>query len=59
MVADVFEHSLMDHVIEAFKNEIGIDRLHAVAQEQTEMMHFAWLARLKHETNACSRTRAD
>ncbi len=49
----------MDHVIQAFKRHIRIDRLHPVAQQQTEMMGLAGLTGFENQTHAGARALAN
>ena len=42
-----------------FVDEIGIDRLRAIADQQAEMMHFARLAGLQHQTDPRARAGAN
>ena len=55
LVGVLVEHPLADHVVEAFKCHIGINRLRAVAQQQAEVVHLARFARLNRQTNARAR----
>ena len=59
MVTDVLAAALVDHVVQTFVSQIGIDRLHAVTEQQTEMVHFARLAGLQHQADPGARAGAD
>ena len=52
MIADVRQHALADHIVQTLVGHIRINRLDAVAEQHTEMMHLAWLARFEHESDS-------
>ncbi len=58
-IGDVLEQSLLDHVVETLVNQIGIDRLHAIAKQQAEVMHLARLAGLQNQAHPGARAAAD
>ncbi len=59
LMRDVFEHPFMDHVVQRFKRQVGIDRSGTVANKEGKMMDFARLARLKHQPHTRPASIAD
>ena len=59
LVSDVRQQTFVNHVVQALVSEVRVNRLHAIAEQQTEMMHFARLAGLEHEPDPRARTRAN
>ena len=51
--------TLVNHVVQTFVNQIGIDRLRAVTDQQTEVVHFARLAGLQHQADPGARAGTD
>ena len=59
LVVDAGEVALADHVVDRLKRHVRVDRAHAVADEQREMMHLAGLARLDDEAGTRAQALAD
>ena len=59
LVTDVRQQTFVNHVVQAFVSEVRINRLHAISEQQTEMMHFARFAGLEHKPDPRARTCAD
>src|SRR5581483_4307318 len=55
LVIDPGQQPLPDHVIECFERQVRIYRAAAIADQQREMVHFAWLAGLEDQTNLGAR----
>ena len=53
------QESLADHVTQRFKCEIGIHCFNSITGEHGKMVHFARLARLKHQPDLGTRACAD
>ena len=54
-MVEILEQLLVDHVVQSLEREVGIDRAAAVADEDGEMMDFAWFAGFQHQPDAGAR----
>ena len=58
-MVDVLENALTKHVVERFKRKVGIDRAHAVADQQGKVMNFARFARFNYQPDTSPRPLAN
>ena len=59
LVIDVRQAVIADHAVDRFERDVRIDGAHAVADQQSEVMHFARLTGFEHEAHARAQTFAD
>ena len=53
--ADI-QHTVVAHVLQAFKSQIRVDAAHAIAKQQRHMMHLTRLSRLDNNRSTQTRT---
>ena len=59
LVVHIGQQTVVDHLIDRFEGEVGVDGAAAVADQQREVVHFACLGRFKHHADASAQSFAD
>jgi hypothetical protein len=59
LVINIRQRSTLDHVVDCFESDVGVDRAGSVTDEERKVMHFPGFAGFDHETDARAQTFAD
>ena len=49
LVVEARQHPLLDHVIQGFEGQVGVDGIDAVAEQHGKVVHLARFARFQHQ----------